>query len=380
MSQSSSLPRKFRPDFEWGYATASYQIEGSPTADGRLPSIWDTFSHLPGKTIDGSTGDVATDSYRLWEEDIALLKSYGVRAYRFSLSWSRIIPEGSRNSTVNKAGIEWYRKFIEELVKNGIKPFVTLYHWDLPDALHKAYGGWLNKDDIIQDFVFYAKTCFEAFGDVVKDWITFNEPWCISALGYGYGKFAPGRSSDRAISPEGDSSTEPFIVAHNVILAHAHAVDAFDAMFRSKRQLTRIGITLDASWYLPWDDKPENVAAAGRAMDFKLGWFADPIYDGTYPQSLKDALGHRLPTFTEDEIALLRRGSASVDFFGLNTYTSHLIKDGGSDELNGRVTYTFKRSDGTELGTQASVPWLQSYAPGFRELLKHVWKLYGKPI
>lgn len=367
----------FPKTFQWGFATASYQIEGSPNADGRLPSIWDTFSHTPNRTADGATGDKATESYKFWKDDVALLKSYGVKAYRFSLSWSRIVPTGSRHSEVNQAGINHYRRFIEALLENNIRPFVTLYHWDLPDELEKAYGGWLNKDEIVKDFVFYAETCFNAFGDLVKDWITINEPWCVSVLGYGNGVHAPGRSSDRKRSPAGDSSTEPWIVGHNEILAHAYTVQAYNSKFK-ELQGGQIGITLNASWLMPYDDSDANVAAAKRAMDVTLGWFADPIYKAAYPQALKDMLGSRLPEFTHEEISVLR--ATSSDFFGLNTYTSHLVQEGGKEEFNGKVKYTFTRPDGTQLGTQAHVPWLQTYAPGFRELLKYVWQRYRKPV
>jgi beta-glucosidase len=160
--------RKLPHNFLWGFATASFQIEGSTDADGRGKSIWDDFSRLPGKTLDGRNGDDATDSYKLWRDDISLLARYGVKSYRFSLSWSRIIPLGGRNDSINTKGIEFYSNFIDALLANGITPFVTLYHWDLPQNLHDRYGGWLNKDEITQDYTNYAKVCFENFGDRVK--------------------------------------------------------------------------------------------------------------------------------------------------------------------------------------------------------------------
>ncbi|KAJ8701149.1 Beta-glucosidase 1B [Pleurotus ostreatus] len=265
----SKLPK----DFLWGFATAAFQIEGSTSVDGRGPSIWDSYSRIPGKTLDGRSGDVATDSYRLWKEDQALLAEYGVKAYRFSLSWSRIIPLGGRNDPVNPQGIKFYSDFIDGLLEKGITPFVTLYHWDLPQALHDRYGGWLNKDEVVKDYTRYAKVCFEAFGDRVKHWLTINEPWCVSILGYGRGVFAPGRSSDRSRSLEGDSSTEPWIVGHSIILAHAHAVKAYREEFKPK-QRGQIGITLNGDWEMPYDDSPENVAAAQHALDFAIGWYA----------------------------------------------------------------------------------------------------------
>ncbi|CCM00730.1 uncharacterized protein FIBRA_02770 [Fibroporia radiculosa] len=353
-------------DFVWGYATASYQIEGSASTGGRGPSIWDTFCKIPGKIRDGSSGDVSTDSYRLWKEDVALLKSYGVNAYRFSLSWSRIIPLGGRDDPVNEEGIAFYKGLIQELLDNGITPYVTLYHWDLPQGLHDRYGGWLNKTEIVQDYVNYAKVCFTAFGDLVQNWITHNEPWCISCLGYQKGVFAPGHKSN----------TEPWIVAHNLILAHAYAVKLYRDSFKAS-QGGQIGITLDCHWLMPYDDSPENTEAVQRGLAFKLGRFAGPIYEGAYPSRVKEKIGDRLPEFTADEIAVVK---GSSDFFGLNTYTSQIVQDGGDDETSGYVKIGHTRADGTQLGTQAHVAWLQSYPPGFRKLLNYLWETYKKPI
>ncbi|KAJ7075330.1 beta-glucosidase [Mycena belliarum] len=368
--------RKLPPNFLWGFATASFQTEGSTNAEGRGKSIWDDFSRLPGKTLDGRNGDDATNSYKLWKDDLALLTKYGVKTYRFSLSWSRIIPLGGRNDPVNPKGIEFYSNFIDALLANGIIPFVTLYHWDLPQGLHDRYGGWLNKTEIVQDFVRYAKVCFEALGDRVKYWLTMNEPWCISILGYGRGVFAPGRSSDRNRSPEGDSSTEPWIVGHNVILSHAYATKLYREEFKSK-QGGQIGITLNGDWQMPYDDSPENVAAAQHALDVAIGWFADPIYLGHYPAYLQQMLGNRLPQFTVAEWAVVH---GSSDFYGMNTYTTNLCRAGGDDEFQGLVDYTFTRPDGTQLGTQAHCAWLQDYPQGFRSLLNYLWKKYKMPI
>ncbi|EKM56612.1 glycoside hydrolase family 1 protein [Phanerochaete carnosa HHB-10118-sp] len=362
MTTAAKLPKSFA----WGYATAAYQIEGAANKDGREPSIWDTFAKIQGKIADGSSGDVATDSYNRWQEDVQLLKSYGVKAYRFSLSWSRIIPKGGREDPVNEQGIKHYRTLIEELLKEGIIPFVTLYHWDLPQALDDRYGGWLDKAEIVQDFANYAKLCFESFGDLVQNWITFNEPWVISILGYGNGIFAPGHVSN----------TEPWIVAHNIILAHAHAVKLYRDEFKEK-QGGQIGITLDSTWLIPYDDTDASKEATLRAMEFRLGRFADPIYKGYYPSRVKDVLGDRLPEFTPEEVEIVK---GSSDFFGLNTYTTHLVQDGGDDELNGLVKTTHARIDGTQLGTQSDLGWLQTYGPGFRWLLNYLWKAYEKPI
>ncbi|EPS97428.1 hypothetical protein FOMPIDRAFT_48442 [Fomitopsis schrenkii] len=359
---------KFPSDFAWGFATASYQIEGSAAEGGRGPSIWDTFCRMPGKIRDGSNGDVATDSYRLWKEDVALLKSYNVKAYRFSVSWSRLIPVGGRDDPVNREGVQFYRTLIEELLRSGITPYVTLYHWDLPQGLHDRYYGWLNKEEVVKDFVNYAKLCFDSYGDLVKNWysITFNEPWVISCLGYQKGVFAPGHTSN----------SEPWIAAHNVILAHAYAVKLYRDEYKPV-QGGQIGITLDCHWQVPYDDSPENVEAAKKGIDFKLGRLADPIYKGYYPDRVKKIIGDRLPAFTEDELAVVK---GSSDFFGLNTYTSQLVKEGGTDETNGYITVGHTRADGTQLGTVAHCTWLQTYPPGFRSLLNYLWETYEKPI
>ncbi|KAJ8514966.1 hypothetical protein ONZ45_g7557 [Pleurotus djamor] len=367
---------KLPKDFLFGFATAAFQIEGSTAVGGRGPSIWDSFSRIPSKTLDARSGDVATDSYRLWKEDQQLLADYGVKAYRFSISWSRVIPLGGRNDPVNPEGIKFYSDFIDGLLEKGITPFVTLYHWDLPQALHDRYLGWLNKDEIVQDFTRYAKVCFEAFGDRVKHWLTINEPWCVSVLGYGRGVFAPGRSSDRQRSLEGDSSTEPWIVSHHIILAHAHAVKAYREEFKPT-QKGQIGITLNGDWEMPYDDSPENVAAAQHALDFAIGWYADPIYLGNYPPYMRTVLGNRLPDYTPAEWKIVK---GSSDFYGMNTYTTNLARAGGDDEFQGLVDYTFTRPDGTELGVQAECGWLQDYPQGFRQLLNYLYKRYKTPI
>ncbi|KAG2085397.1 glycoside hydrolase family 1 protein [Suillus discolor] len=352
---SAEVANKLPKDFIWGFTTASFQIEGSTNVDGRGKSIWDDFSKQPKKTMDGRDGDVAADSYRLWKEDIALLAHYGVKSYRFSLSWSRIIPLGGRNDPVNPR---------------------TLYHWDLPQALHDRYGGWLNKNEIVQDYVHYAKVCFQALGDRVKHWLTVNEPWCVSILGYGKGIFAPGRSSDRERSPEGDSSTEPWIVGHNVILSHAYAVRLYRKEFKAV-QGGQIGITLNGDWTMPYDDSPQNVEAAQHAIDVVIGWFADPVYLGHYPEYMKQMLRQRLPEFTPEELKVVK---GSSDFYGMNTYTTYFCRSGGDDEFQGFAEYTFIRPDGTQLGTQAHCAWLQDYPEGFRDLLNYIWKRYKLPI
>lgn len=344
--------------------------------DGRGKSIWDDFARMPGKIADGRNGDVAADSYRLWKQDIALLSEYGAKYYRFSISWSRIIPLGGRNDPVNPKGIEFYSNLIDELLCHRIMPFVTLYHWDLPQALHDRYGGWLNKDEIVKDYVNYARICFEAFGDRVQLWSSINEPWCVAVLGYGRGVFAPGRSSDRERSAEGDSATEPWIVGHSIILAHAQAVKLYRERFKPA-QKGLIGISLNGDYAIPYDDHPENIEAAQHALDFAFGWWADSVHLGYYPPYMRQVLGDRLPDFTPDEWAIVK---GSSDFYGMNTYTTNLCRAAGDDEFQGYVDYTFTRPDGTQLGNQAQCAWLQDYPTGFRQVLNYLWNRYKLPI
>ncbi|KAF4542403.1 Glycoside hydrolase family 1 [Lasiodiplodia theobromae] len=367
-------------DFLWGFATASYQIEGAPEEDGRGPSIWDTFCRKPGKIADGSSGDVACDSYHRTAEDIALLKQCRAKAYRFSLSWSRIIPLGGRNDPINEKGLQYYVKLADDLIAAGIEPLVTLYHWDLPDELDKRYGGLLNKEEFVADYTNYARVVFKAFGSKVKYWITFNEPWCSSILGYSTGLFAPGRTSDRNKNPEGDSSREPWIVGHNLLLAHASAVKVYREEFKAKDG-GQIGITLNGDYMYPWDpEDPRDVEAANRKHEFSISWFADPVYFGKYPDSMRKQLGDRLPEFTPDEAALVK---GSNDFYGMNHYTANYVKHVDTEpELNdflGNLECTFYSKKGECIGPETQSPWLRPNGLGFRKLLKWISDRYGRP-
>ncbi len=257
-----------------------YQIEGAAEADGRGPSIWDTFTAIPGKVADGSSGAVACDSYNRTKEDIDLLKSLGATAYRFSLSWSRIIPIGGRNDPTNQKGIDHYVNFVDDLLEAGITPFITLFHWDLPDGLDKRYGGFLNREEFPLDFENYARVCYKALPKV-KHWITFNEPFCSCVLGYNSGFFAPGHTSDRTKSPVGDSAREPWTAGHHILLAHGRAVKAYREDFKPT-QGREIGITLNGDATYPGDpEDPEDVEECDRKIEFASSWFADPIYFGT---------------------------------------------------------------------------------------------------
>ncbi|KAI1610636.1 beta-glucosidase [Exophiala viscosa] len=366
-------------DFLWGFATAAYQIEGGATADGRRPSIWDTFCKIPGKIADGSSGDVACDSYHRMAQDIDLLNKTGAKAYRFSISWSRVIPLGGRKDTVNKAGLQHYVKFVDDLLEAGIVPMVTLFHWDLPDELYKRYGGFMNKDEFVADFANYARVMFEALPKV-KHWITFNEPFCSAVLGYSVGQFAPGHTSNRNKSPIGDSSTEPWIVGHNILIAHATAVKIYREEFKPNNG-GEIGITLNGDWVEPWDPNDgQDRIACERKLEFSICWFGDPVYFGKYPDSMVKQLGDRLPKFTEEESALVK---GSNDFYGMNHYCANYIRhrNGPADpnDFAGNVDILLEDKSGKSIGPITQSPWLRPHAPGFRKLMKWLSDRYGRP-
>ena len=261
----------FPESFTWGCATASYQIEGGVAKDGRTPSIWDTFSATVGKTHNGDTGEVACDHYTRFKQDVQLMKEMGLPAYRFSISWSRLLPAG--RGAVNEAGALFYSSLLDELVAAGIEPCVTLYHWDLPQCLEDEYGGWLSPR-IADDFDEYAACCFKLLGDRVKRWITLNEPWCSAAIGYAVGEHAPGNSQK--------ASEEPYTAGHQLLLAHGRAYRRYHRDFAGV-QGGKIGITLNVDWKESATSSAEDVAAAQRALDWSCGWFADPIASGSYP-------------------------------------------------------------------------------------------------
>ncbi|KAK4092494.1 CAZyme family GH1 [Purpureocillium lilacinum] len=368
-----------RSDFLWGFATASYQIEGAIDKDGRGPSVWDEFCKRPGKIADGSSGEVACDSYNRTAEDIALLKSLGAKAYRFSLSWTRIIPLGGRGDPVNQAGLDHYVRFVDDLIAAGIVPFITLSHWDVPDALDKRYGGLLNRTEFPLDFEHFARVVFKAMPKV-QHWATFNEPWCSSVLGYNVGQFAPGRTSDRSKNPEGDGTTEPWLAAHTLLVAHGRAVKAFRDDFKPVNG-GQIGIVLNGDAVYPWDAAdPADVEAAERKLEFTIGWFADPVYHGDYPASMRKQLGDRLPTFTADELALVR---GSNDFYGMNHYTANYIKnrpgEPSAEDVAGHLEILFHNNNGDCIGPETQSPWLRPCAPGFRDLLGWISRRYGHP-
>jgi len=301
---------KFPNDFVWGTSTSSYQIEGAHLADGKGPSIWDTFTQIPGKVANGETGNTAADHYHKFKEDVALMAQMGLKNYHLSIAWSRVQPLGRGDA--NPKGIQFYSDLIDELIKNGITPWINLYHWDIPTALQLETDGFLNPD-IADYFADYAELCFKNFGDRIKNWMTFNEPWVFSILCYGHGVLAPGRVSN----------TEPYIVGHNILRSHGKAVDVYRRNYQ-KEQNGKIGIINNCDWREPLSDSVEDKAAAQRSLEFFLGWFADPIYLGDYPDIMKNNVGDRLPKFTEEDKKLIK---GSSDFFGINHYSTALAEN-----------------------------------------------------
>lgn len=374
---SGNKIKRQEKEFLWGTATAAYQIEGAVSQDKRGSSIWDSFSLIEGKIKNNDNGDIADDSYNKVVEDIELMRNMGVNSYRFSISWSRILPDGY--GEINMLGVDHYNFLINELIKNNITPLVTLYHWDLPSGLEDKYEGWLSSN-IEQDFVNYADICFQYFGDRVKKWLTINEPWTFSLMGYGAGSFAPGRCSDRNKCPSGNSSTEPYIAAHNTLNAHASAV----MLYRRKYQRTQkgeIGIALNLDWAEPLSDAREDVLAASRKNEFSLGWFADPIVFGDYPDSMRRWVGDRLPVFSAEQ---RKRLKGSYDFFAINHYTTKYYSSAGKaigstnnwfEDING-VESKYS-SSGELIGPQGASPWLNVVPWGFKRVLKYIDSRYS---
>ncbi|MCB0667990.1 MAG: beta-glucosidase [Saprospiraceae bacterium] len=330
----------FPPGFVWGTATSSYQIEGGHDAGGKGPSIWDAFCTIPGKVNEHADGTIACDHFHRWREDVDLMKKMGLTAYRFSLSWPRILPTGY--GKINRSGIQFYSDLIDALLEAEIDPWITLYHWDLPLALQLEKDGWLNPD-MASIFADYAEICFEEFGNRVKNWITINEPWVVAMLGYGQGIFAPGRISN----------AEPYLAGHQLIRAHAFAVERYRKKFQYV-QKGRIGITNNCDWREPLNDTAADRAAAQRALEFFLGWFADPVYKGAYPDSMRSRVGERLPYFSDHEIDIIK---GSSDFFGLNHYTTMYAAEAGNKLQDSSVYGNGGLSEDQEVNLSLDKEW-----------------------
>lgn len=332
----------FPPDFLWGAASSSYQVEGATREDGRAPSIWDYFASLPGKTYQGESGDIADDHYHRMPDDVALMAEMGLGAYRFSLAWPRILPQGT--GIVNEKGLDFYDRLVDTLLAHNITPLATLYHWDLPLALHEQ-GGWLKRDTAYA-FADYAEIAAKRLGDRVTWWTTHNEPWCAAYLGYGSGVHAPG-IQDMQLA---------VIAAHHVLLSHGLAVPRIRAHVRSDAQ---VGISLDFSPYYAADDSAETRESVRRADTVRNRWFIDPVYRGNYPEQLFADMQVAPPPMQPDDLAII---AAPTDFLGVNYYTRSLVR-GQAHIYEPGTTFT-------DMG------W-EIYPDGLRDLLERLHRDYA---
>ncbi|XP_069695523.1 myrosinase 1-like [Periplaneta americana] len=370
------MTTKFPDGFLFGVATSAYQIEGAWNKDGKGESIWDTFTHNnPEKINLGSNGDVACNSYYMYKEDVQLLKELGVDIYRFSISWTRILPTGHINE-INQAGIDYYNKLIDELIANGIQPMVTMYHWDLPQPLQNL-GGWTNPL-IANYFEDYAHVLFTNFGDRVKWWNTINEPTSI-ILGYS----GPLNMAPKVLT-HGHGA---YLVMHSILLAHARAYRLYDKKFRESQQ-GKVSIVVFTSWFVPKTESAEDKAATDRARQICIDWILHPIYSSTgdYPPLLKKWFAEKsksngyfrscLPRFTEEEVEFVR---GTWDYLGLNYYTTFLISAG----LHGHGVHIedadLEVSHDPSWKTAGTSKWIKDTPWGFREVLKWVAKRYENP-
>jgi beta-glucosidase len=356
----SAAPSSLPSSFVFGVATAAYQIEGAVHEDDRGPSIWDTFSHLPGRVHEGDTGDVACDHYHRYPEDVALMRDLGIDTYRFSVAWPRVLPTGS--GQVNPAGLDFYSGLVDALLEAGIEPAVTLYHWDLPQVLEDL-GGWRTRDTAHR-FADYAGVVVDHLGDRVHQWITLNEPWCSSMLGYATGRHAPG-------AQEGDGA---LAAAHHLLLGHGLAV----AILRAADPSAQVGITLNLQPVSPVSGEPEDRAAADRSLMNSNLLFTDPVLTGRYPELARSVYA------PITDFGFLRDGdletiSAPLDFLGVNYYfpsriqaADHIESDPGlrtAADIGARAVI----SESAELtamgwpveaeGLQRLLTWLQSTYP-----------------
>ncbi|WP_309867456.1 GH1 family beta-glucosidase [Desmospora profundinema] len=305
----------FPENFVWGVATSSFQIEGAVDRDGRGESIWDRFGKVPGKIDNGDTGDVACSHYDRYRDDVQLMKELSVQSYRFSVSWPRIFPEGKGRP--NQKGMDFYKSLVDQLLQAGITPMLTCYHWDLPQALQER-GGWLNRDTIDR-FLEYVTHLYRELGDVVPSWITHNEPWVVSYLGYGNGIHAPGIQ-------DFSSSLK---AAHHLLLSHGKAVSAFRQLGPKDGE---IGISLNLTSSYPADDSEECRDAARKWDGFINRWYLDPLFKGKYPADMVDyyaAGGWFGPDTPEEEMDAI---SQPIDFLGINYYSRATLRPGDSGD------------------------------------------------
>lgn len=345
----------FPTHFVWGAATAAYQIEGGVQADGRGESIWDRFSHTPGMVAQGHSGDLACDHYHRYPQDIAIMKQLGLPAYRFSIAWSRIFPEG--RGRLNQKGLDFYNRLVDALLQEGITPLITLYHWDLPQGLQEN-GGWDNRDTI-DCFADYAACVFEALGDRVKQWITHNEPWVAAFAGHFQGRHAPGLS-DLSLAVR---------VSHHLLLSHARAVQVFR---NCRHHDGRIGITLNLYPMQPASDSAADQQAARLADGHHNRWFLDPALTGKYPQDLLELYTKTLgaPVIHPGDLELL--AASPLDFLGVNYYFRKIITHSGVHPVLGFEAVQPEKAPFTAMN------W-EIYPQGLYDLLLRLNRDYHNP-
>ena len=337
MSTITSFP----PDFIWGAATASYQIEGAWNEDGTGESIWDRFSHTPGKIANGDTGDVASDHYHRWREDVALMKEVGLQAYRFSIAWPRLLPEG--RGRANQPGLDFYDRPVDGLLEAGIEPFATLYHWDLPQALQDR-GGWPARS-AAEAFVEYADLASRTLGDRVTYWMTLNEPFVSAIVGYLEGRHAPGHSDlDEALA-----------AAHHLLLAHGWAVP----VIRRNSPRAQVGIALNLSPYSPASPSADDRAAAWQQDGVVNRWFLDPLSARGYPPDIVQHYGRPMDFVQAGDLEAI---AAPLDFLGVNYYTRGVVRSSVVPEAENAPRTIFPNPERTEMGWEV-------YPEGLYELL-----------
>ncbi|KAF5295070.1 hypothetical protein FQA39_LY13221 [Lamprigera yunnana] len=368
----------FPKDFEFGVATSSYQIEGGWNASGKGENIWDYMTHNhPSWVEDKSNGDIACNSYELWATDVQLIKNLGVSFYRFSLSWSRLLPTGF-NNYINPSGVRYYNNLIDGLLKYNIEPVVTLYHWDLPQSIQNA-GGWPNIETA-NYFKDYANVAFDLFGNRVKTWITFNEPIEICVEGYGGGNKAP-RINSAGISD--------YLCGKTILLAHAKTYHLYNKYYRPK-QRGKIGITLDTAWYEPKDESTLNMEAAELSLQMQFGWWAHPILSkiGDYPQVMKNRIEgiSIIQNFTKSRLSKLSSKEinsikGTYDFLGVNHYSTALASH---MPLPNKIPVSFwndvyVKTEVDPNWKPSAANWVKDVPWGFRKLLNWIRKEYDNP-
>jgi beta-glucosidase len=347
------LAARFPGDFTFGVATAAFQIEGASKADGRKPSIWDAFCNMPGRVYNRDNGDIACDHYNRLEPDLDLIKEMGVDAYRFSIAWPRIVPEGT--GPINEKGLDFYDRLVDGCKARGIRTFATLYHWDLPLAL-MGEGGWTARSTAYA-YQRYARAVMARLGDRLDSVATFNEPWCIVWLGHLWGVHAPGeRNMEAALA-----------AMHHVNLAHGLGVEAV----RAEAPNVPVGLVLNAMSIIPGSDSEADRAAGERAHEFHNGAFFDPVFKGEYPAGFLEALGDRMPAIEDGDLGII---SQKLDWWGLNYYTPLRVADDANRK--GDFPWTTDAPRASEVKTD--IGW-EVYPPGLSNVVENLFRRYELP-